>query len=172
MHERTANLLGAAALAVSDLLLRGATAAAGVSESGAAALVVLLNAPGVSVTELGRRVGLSQPAAARMVETLERRGLVERRPTLTRSVAVHPTETGARAGQDILSSRGGPLRELVESLDNADRARLEDLLSTLLGRVYTHIPEADFLCRLCDGPACVADDHTCPVSDARRSADG
>jgi DNA-binding MarR family transcriptional regulator len=172
MHERVANLLGAAALAVSDLLLRGATTAAGVSESGAAALVALLNAPGVSVTELGRRVGLSQPAAARMVETLERRGLVERRPTVTRSVAVHPTATGTHAANEILGSRGGPLTALVESLDDADRKRLEDVLVALLRHVYQRMPDAERLCRLCDRAACITHDEVCPVGAAEREARG
>jgi MarR family transcriptional repressor of emrRAB len=86
MHDedRTANLLGAAALALTDLMLTGATAAACTSASGAAALVVLSADPGLSVTELGRRVGLTQSAAARMVESLEHRGLVERRPSRRR----------------------------------------------------------------------------------------
>src|SRR5919108_2568374 len=99
MHDerRTANLLGAAALAVTDLVLGGATAAAGVSGSGAAALVVLAADPGISVTELGRRVGLTQSAAARMVEALEARGLVERRPTFGEWGAMHPTAPGRAA---------------------------------------------------------------------------
>jgi DNA-binding MarR family transcriptional regulator len=99
MHDmrRTANLLGATALAVTDLALGGATAAAGVSGSGAAALVVLCADPGISVTELGRRVGLTQSAAARMVDALAARGLVERRPTLGKWVAVHPTTAGRAA---------------------------------------------------------------------------
>ena len=84
MHDeqRLANLLGATALALVDLTLGEATKAAGVSSSSAAALVSLAARPGVSVTELGRRVGLTQPAAARMVDSLEADGLVERRPKL------------------------------------------------------------------------------------------
>jgi len=50
---RTANLLGATALAVTDLSLGDATLAAAVSASGGAALVVLSAAPGLSVTEVG-----------------------------------------------------------------------------------------------------------------------
>ncbi|MCC4314887.1 helix-turn-helix domain-containing protein [Streptomyces malaysiensis] len=50
--------------------------------SAAAALIVLRADPGVSVTELGRRVGLTQSAAVRMVAGLEREALVERRRTV------------------------------------------------------------------------------------------
>jgi MarR family transcriptional repressor of emrRAB len=170
MHERTANLLGATALAVSDLLLRDVTAATSVSESGAAALVVLSYAPGVSVTELGRRIGLSQPAAARMVDSLQERGLVERRPTLTRALAVHPTDLGQRTAQSVLGSRGGALARLVDNLDPAERAGLEELLNTLLRHVYAIAPDADRLCRLCDRDACLAEEHVCPVGQAERDA--
>ena len=173
MHERTrtANLLGAASLAVSDLLLAGATGAAAVSRSGAAGLVVLSEAPGISVTELGRRVGLSQPAAARMVDALESRGLVERRPA-GRSVAVHPTAGGSAAARHVLGSRGGPLLALVDQLDDDECASLSELLSTLLTRIYDRVPDAERLCRLCDRHACLAEQGVCPVGQAERDAAG
>lgn len=169
MHERTANLLGTTALAVSDLLLTGATRAASVSASGAAALVMLSHAPGISVTELGRRIGLSQPAAARMVDSLEAQGLVERRPTLGRWVAVHPTTDGDRTAGQILGGRAEPLVSLVGRLDDADRTQLDELLSKLLTYVYEDVGDNELLCRLCDRIACTSDQHTCPVGEASRN---
>ncbi|PXY21025.1 MarR family winged helix-turn-helix transcriptional regulator [Prauserella muralis] len=171
-ERRTANLLGAAALAVSELMLAGATAAAGTSESGASALVVLSGAPGLSVTELGRRVGLSQPAAARMVDSLEGRGLVERRQTVGRWVAVHLTGAGRAAAGQILDSRGGRLTELVRELDERERAALDGALGTLLTRLYGTVGNARLLCRLCDVDVCVENDHTCPVGAAERAERG
>jgi DNA-binding MarR family transcriptional regulator len=170
MHDemRTANLLGAAALAVSDLVLGGATAAAGTSSSGAAALVVLHSDPGLSVTELGRRVGLTQPAAARMVESLEQRGLVERRPTLGRWVAVHPTESGRAAATSLLDARGGRLTALVAALPPDDQEALARVLERLLRVVYGEVGSSDRVCRLCDRGACTADDAVCPVGQAER----
>ncbi|HJQ45452.1 MAG TPA: MarR family transcriptional regulator [Amycolatopsis sp.] len=173
MHEeRAANLLGAFAVTVSDLVLADATAAAGTSASGAAALVVLSTAPGLSVTELGRRVGLSQPAAARMVDSLEQRGLVERRDTLTRSVAVHLTRSGAGAARTVLGDRGGRLADLATALDQREQATLAKLLGKLLTAACEHVPDADRLCRLCDRAACVAGGTTCPVGVACRERDG
>ena len=136
MHDkrRTANLLGATALAVTDLALTGATAAAGVSGSGAAALVVLGADPGISVTELGRRVGLTQSAAARMVDALEGRGLVERRPTLGKWVAVHPTDAGRAAAADLLDARGDRLVAIVDTLPAADQEALARVLELLPDR--------------------------------------
>jgi MarR family transcriptional repressor of emrRAB len=168
MHERTANLLGAAALAVSDRLLAGATEAAGTSESGAAALVVLLGAPGLSVTELGRRVGLGQPAAARMVDSLVARQFVERRPGAGKSVAVHPAPDGRAAARRILRARSSRLADLVGRLDEAERSALDGVLGRLLSFAYEDVPSSDRLCRLCDREACVADAE-CPVGAAERA---
>ena len=174
MHDtrRTANLLGAAALAVTDLTLGGATAAAGVSGSGAAALVVLSADPGISVTELGRRVGLTQSAAARMVDALEARGLVERRPTLGKWVAVHPTDAGLAASADLLHARGNRLTALVGTLPPADQEALAHALDRLLRAVYAEVGSAQRVCRLCDQPACIAAGAICPVGQAEREGAG
>jgi MarR family transcriptional repressor of emrRAB len=174
MHDtrRTANLLGAAALAVTDLVLGGATAATGTSSSGAAALVVLRAAPGLSVTELGRRVGLTQSAAARMVEALESRGLVERRPTLGRWVAVHLTDEGRNAAADLLDARGGRLTALVGELPPEDQEALAALLDRLLRTVYAEVGSAERVCRLCDRPTCTEAGAICPVGQAERDQAG
>jgi DNA-binding MarR family transcriptional regulator len=169
MHDtdRTANLLGATALAVTDLALAGATTAAGVSASGASALVALRTSPGVSVTELGRRIGLSQSAAARMVDSLESEGLVERRPGVGRFVSVHPTAEGTRAAAHLLDARGAPLHDLVAGLDDAEQRTLAELLARLLARLYDRVGSTDLVCRLCDRATCTTD-ATCPVGEAAR----
>lgn len=171
MHDnlRTANLLGAAALALTDLLRAGATRASGVSASGAGALVVLAASPGLSVTELGRRVGLSQPAAARMVDGLETDGLLRRRPGEGRSVTVTLTPAGRHTAHRLLSARAEPLTDAVGVLDQAEQAALADLLEKLLTRLYREVGSADLLCRLCDRTACTAG-ATCPVGAAARAA--
>ncbi|QPP05652.1 MarR family transcriptional regulator [Streptomyces bathyalis] len=170
MHDtnRTANLLGATALAVTDLALTGATKAAGTSTSGSAALVVLSASPGLSVTELGRRVGLSQPAAARMVDSLESAGLVERRPGPGRWVSVTPTAAGARTARTMLAARGTPLNGIVEVLDESEREELDGLLAKLLTRLYAEVGNADLLCRLCDRAGCVHGGAICPVGQSER----
>ncbi|MDT7700423.1 MAG: hypothetical protein QOJ30_2748 [Pseudonocardiales bacterium] len=169
MHDRarTANLLGAAALAVADLVTDDTTRAAGVSASGAAALVVLSASPGLSVTELGRRVGLSQPAAARMVDSLQAADLVNRRPGPGREVSVQPTSAGRHAASLLLTARGEPLGELVSVLDEGEQDTLADLLAKLLTRLYTRVGSSELLCRLCDRASCTAS-APCPVGKAER----
>jgi MarR family transcriptional regulator, negative regulator of the multidrug operon emrRAB len=168
MHDvrRTANLLGAAALAVNDLAVAEAKQGAGASASGAAALVVLDYAGSLSVTDLGRRIGLSQPAAARMVDALEASRLVERKPGSGRSVAVQLTPAGRRALRRAIAARETPLVSLVDSLDEDE----QDTLSTLLAKLLTQLYESganERICRLCDHVGCTAND-VCPVGEAER----
>lgn len=171
MHERTANLLGATALAVADLVLADAYRRVGVSASGAAALVVIAASPALSVTELGRRVGLSQSAAARMVDSLERQRLVTRRRHQGREVAVALTASGRRAVRRLLDARGAGLSELLEVLDSDEQEQLAGLLAKLLTRAYEHVGNAELLCRLCDRASCVRD-AVCPVGQAERDRGG
>jgi DNA-binding MarR family transcriptional regulator len=165
--DRLANLLGAAGLAVTDMVLAGVADTVGVSPSGAAALVVLSTSPGLSVTELGRRVGLSQSAAVRMVDSLQARDLVIRRSGARRGVSLEPTAAGRRAARDLLDARARRLATLFAPLDDTQRAHLARLLGTLLASLYGEIGDADLLCRLCDRDCCTRDD-ICPVGQAER----
>jgi DNA-binding MarR family transcriptional regulator len=167
MHERTGNLLGAAALAVTDLVLADTTRAAGSSASGTAALVVLSASPQISVTELGHRVGLSQSAAARMVDSLQAGDLVRRRPGTGREVGVQLTETGRRAVADLLGARTAALAGLLDVLDAREQDTLAALLAKLLARRHDQVGNAELLCRLCDRRSCTTD-AVCPVGQAER----
>lgn len=170
MHDidRTANLLGATGLAVRDLALTEATRAAGVSESGSAALVVLSWSPDLSVTELGRRIGLSQPAAARMVDSLVAADLVRRRTGSGRAVAVRLTPKGRRTVRRLLTSRGGSLAGLLrDALDVDERATFAGLLEKVLARVYGEVGDSELICRLCDRASCTRG-AVCPVGEAER----
>ena len=77
--DRTANLLGALALTLSDRAGAAVHAGAGVSGSDAAALVTLRNyAEGEPLDLLRRALALSHPAVVRLADRLQARGLVER----------------------------------------------------------------------------------------------
>lgn len=166
---RTANLLGAAALTITDRLLTVATQVAGTGAGGASALVTLTTRPGIGVTELGAQVGVSQPQAARLVAGLAARGLLERRPGRDgRSVALYLTERGADTARQVLAARERELARLVDHLDAEERAALERGLEKLLDRVYDDIGSPWVICRLCDEAACLAAGATCPVGQAWR----
>jgi len=166
MHEsRLANLLGACGLAVADLTLRDVTAS--LSASGAAAVVVLASGP-VSGTELGRRVGLTQSAATRMVDTLVGADLAERSSRAGRTVLVSLTEAGHRAAEELLAARAETLTAVLSALSADERERLGGVLEKLLTRLYGDIGSADLMCRLCDRSACTSE-AVCPVGQAARS---
>ncbi|MCE0767872.1 MarR family transcriptional regulator [Pseudonocardia kujensis] len=167
MHERLGNLLGAAALALSDLMLARVREAAGVSVSAAAALVVLAHAPGLSVTELGRRVGLSQPASARMVMSLEAADLARRGPGEGRTIPVALTPAGERTVREVLAARADGTEQVLAGLGEDDRRALTRLLEGLLAQLYGEVGSSDLLCRLCDRARCT-DGATCPVGQAER----
>jgi MarR family transcriptional repressor of emrRAB len=167
--SRTANLLGAAALAIADRLLNVATDAGGSGAGASAALVTLGTEPGIGVTELGTRIRVSQPQAARLAATLASRGLVERRAGRdARSVALHLTARGRAATRRILAARGRELVRLVEQLEPEEQRALTHGLEKLLGHLLDEIGSPDVVCRLCDRAACLAEGATCPVGRRAR----
>ncbi|MFB4314792.1 MarR family winged helix-turn-helix transcriptional regulator [Actinomadura sp. 21ATH] len=171
MHDdRTANLLGAASLAVTDLVLAAARKK-GVGPSAAAALVALSAAPEITVTELGRRIGLSQSAAVRMVDGLAAAGLAERGGGRGRAVPVRLTAEGRTAAAELLAARGAVLSGALADLPGADREALNGLLSRLLASLYGRIGDTDLICRLCDRECCTTG-APCPVGAAAREAGG
>ena len=109
--DRTANLLGALALTLSDRAGAAVHARAGVSGSDAAALVTLRNyAEGEPLDLLRRALALSHPAVVRLADRLQARGLVERHRSASdgRAVALRLTAAGRRAADAALGARPGP----------------------------------------------------------------
>ncbi|WIV62111.1 MarR family winged helix-turn-helix transcriptional regulator [Amycolatopsis nalaikhensis] len=143
-----------------------AAGAAGVSLSGTSALVVLTEFPGLGGTELGQRIGLSQPACARMLDQLEARGLVRRQAKQGRAVAVVLTRSGRAAAARALDARQKVLVAALRAVD--DHAALETALEQLLPGLHAEVRSGDLMCRLCDRACCVADAQLCPVGQAER----
>ncbi len=163
MHEnaqragaaRLANLFGAAALAATGALTAAAAAVTDGGLSAAAALVTLASEPGIGVTELGRRLGLSQPGATRLIETLVSRGLVRSYPEPGgRTVALRLTEVGGEKARLILGERERRLAALLAPLDEPAGQGLDAALSLILGRLTDDGAPAHKTCRLCDEQAC------------------
>src|ERR1700761_286565 len=68
--------------------------------------------PGVTVTEIARRVGKSQQAMSQAADRLERLGFLERRVGTGRTVGLHATDAGRIASAD------GVRRELASEARN------------------------------------------------------
>jgi DNA-binding MarR family transcriptional regulator len=169
-YSRTANLLGALALAVCEAV-RTATQqqADGLTGSEPAALVTLAHYPGQSVGDLARTLGLTHSGAVRLADRLESAGLAARTsPGPGRTLALHLTESGRAAARRVLARRQAAVEQLVRQLEPGEEAALDRLAGRLLAAMTTDRASAFRLCRLCDEPLCAAAAR-CPVDEA---ADG
>lgn len=154
--KRTANLLGAAVLALHDEMRCAAERIAGRSGESPAALVALGHLPGLSNEGLRHLLALSHPGSVRLIDRLVEDGLVERRQCSTdgRAVALHLTAAGARARDDILAERETVLFGLVEQLSAKDQVRLARVLENLLRAILRDDKHKLRICRMCDVDAC------------------
>jgi DNA-binding MarR family transcriptional regulator len=163
---RTANLLGAVALALADAL---EGACRDVVEHGgetAAALSCIGLEPGLSNQRLSQILSLSHPGTVRLVDKLVQESLVERRPARddARAVALHLSAAGEERWERLLLQRRRALAAAIEQLT----AREQDHLGALLEKILVTLPRTELhacaICRLCEAPAC----KDCPVERALR----
>ena len=168
--DRTTNLLGALALALTDRMTEEAEMRAEHSAAAPAALVSVGIDPGVSVGALAQTIGLTHSATVRLIDRLANDGLMERRDGPDgRSVGLHLTRRGTVRRRAILKGRHQVLSEVLEALPASDQSVLTTLIETLLGAMTLDRPQANHICRLCDEDTCPG--ATCPVECAARSAE-
>ena len=166
--ERTANLLGALALTLSDRAAAAVQAGAGVSGSDAAALVTLRNyAEGEPLDLLRRALALSHPGVVRLADRLQARGLVERHRSDRdgRAVALRLTAAGRRSADAALAARADAIDAALETLDPGQRRALTPMLELMLGAQTTDSTASLVICRLCDPDVC-GHPERCPVTQA------
>ena len=159
---RTANLLGALALALGDGMRLATDAVLPHSAMAPAALTTVAAYPGESLDALRRTLQLTPSGTTRLLDNLQRAGLIERRPGRdARSVALFPTAKGVAHADAILSARREVLAGALKALDEAERTQLEGLLEKILRLITTDRSTCDHICRLCEIAACPQ--HICPV---------
>ena len=162
-----ANLVAAFGTAVADVIDSGTSEVAGASGAGPAALAVLLDGAGMGVDALALATGVTASGAVRLVDRLERAGLVERRAGADRrSVSLWLTPAGDRLARDILAARADAVNQLLAGLDDGERHVLALIAEKVLVAATTSRAAAERLCRLCDVGTCPAD--RCPVECAAR----
>ena len=168
-QDRLANMLGALALMLTDELRATVEAEAPEPGGAAAALVLCGKEEEVTIERLRRVLGLSHPGAVRLVDRLVAAGVLERRPSVQdrRAVTIHPTRTGRRIEQDILSVRRATLKRALNTLDPTECRQFEAIVAKLLVSLTRDHDHADAICRLCEQTACTE----CPVDGALRFAE-
>lgn len=165
--DRTANLLGALALALSDAIQAAVERQAPESGGAAAALALVHHEPGMPIERVRRSLGLSHPGTVRLIDRLAGVGLLRRRPSGTdrRAVALFLTPKGKKTVDRIHAERRKVLVEALSSLLPEEQAVLERLLERTLSHLVGGIDQAYAICRLCQEDACKA----CPVEAALSS---
>jgi len=158
------NLLGAVAVAIADEIHAEADRAAGHTAAGPAALTALVIHRGASVDKLAHVLGLSHSGTVRLVDRLERDGLVRRHPgSDARAVSLQLTPQGERRATGIAGSRATVADEFLSGLDVDERRELKRLLEKLVVTGMEDWPAVQHRCRLCDLVACHADGEPCPL---------
>lgn len=159
---RLANLLGAAALAISGAVEDSMRESARRGQVANAALVILLQWPPRSIGNLSKVLRRSHSATVRLVEELEAEGLVSKQPGADRrSIVVNLTNTGRREATGVLATRGSVLGDIVAELTPADQLGLSRVLEKMLVALTADRETCDHICRFCQLAACPQD--RCPA---------
>lgn len=173
--EHLVNIVGALALAVSDAVESATDEASEQTGATPAALVSLLDLlAGHSVDDLRRAVDVTHSGGVRLIDRLVRDDLAERRAGAdARSVAIVLTTRGKRLARRTQAARLSAVTDVLDVLDDRERADLTAITEKLIGAVVSRRledrsggeePRGGYLCRLCDPVACGRPDGTCPAA--------
>ena len=167
----TANVLGALVGAVSDRLTEALADRSPGSESADATLSALdqfLGRPSIDL--VSTVVGLSHSGTVRLIDRLERDGLVRRSPGADRrSTSVSLTAAGRQRARQLERIRLRLLEAVLEPLTIEEREQLAALVGRMLAGMIRGPGATRWMCRMCDLTACGRPEEHCPVErEARR----
>ena len=168
--NRAANITGAPSLVIADQMSDAVSAAAGRSDSAAAALAALLHFLDEPSVDLLRQVlGLTSSGTVRLLDRLEESGYVRRGPGDDgRSVAVTLTESGRAAAERVTAARAGVLERALAVLSPPERQAFEQLAGKVLVGMMRGPGAVRWICRLCDTGVCRGAPGGCPVGNTAR----
>jgi DNA-binding MarR family transcriptional regulator len=93
--------------------------------------ILVLSRGELRMGELARRLGLQVSTVTRLVDKLERAGLVERRPGAAdrRSVTVALTASGGEVAERLRAARAAFMVEVLDVLEPAEQRQLVKLMA-------------------------------------------
>lgn len=157
MDLQLINLIGAAAIAISDSIQKAAVESTGNTASFPAALVILERYPTITVDLLAQYLQLSQSGAARLVERLVNQNLVERHQGNDRRfVHLRLTSDGKAMVEKIQQAKIEAVSNLLTPLTLQERQQLLSTLSKMAGQYSNTEALEEYICRFCDM-------HKCPL---------
>ncbi|HEY5988800.1 MAG TPA: MarR family winged helix-turn-helix transcriptional regulator [Streptosporangiaceae bacterium] len=157
------NLVGTFGLAVSDVVTESVAEVVGHAGALGAAVSYLFQKPGCGIEQLREPLGLSQPAAVRLVQQMVEAGLATRSSDSSdrRRVQIHLTRHGRAVAESLLAARRNAVDSLLSGLSPAEQDSLAALISKALAAAVVDRAHGEQMCRLCDVPACP--DPRCPI---------
>jgi len=166
---RTANLLGAFLTGLHDHMSVRLEQESAISGDGPAALVAIAYNEGRTVEFLRKTLTLSHSWTVRVVEKLEKAGLVQKKTgTDKRAVALYVTELGKRKVQGIVRARRRCLDEVLAAVPIKDHKKLTTMLERMLACITGDDDSAEAICKLCEVDVCPQ--NRCPVTLAVKAA--
>ena len=165
------NLVGAFATAVASEVETNISELGGRSLSHEVALVAIHNHPHETIDILSKVLGITHSGTVRLINTLEKEGLVERHksPQDARSVVLCVTLDGRIRVESILKSREGVTSKLLESFDDNQKQDFLKLLEIAMSNLTDKEVEARRVCKLCNEGVCRK--FGCPVENAIKSVE-
>lgn len=163
MTELLANWVGSLASAIDAQVAQGA------GEHGGTVMGALLTCsyfPDMTVGELAGVLGLTGSGAVRLVDRLERDGLVARQARQGRLVTVRLTARGRRLAAGLQRRRLAVIDGLLSPLTQQERTELAGMLGKVLHDAGLPAAQARRACRFCDHQRC--DGEACPVGRSLR----
>lgn len=162
--QRTDSLVGALAFLMADRMAKAMTAATGLSLTATAALNLIDSHPGILSGQLSKSLELSFAGGARVVEALEKAGLVARAvgPADGRSMQACVTRQGKAMVEQLHKARLDALHAILAGLKPQQSVQLARIAEDLLQSATTSDHLAVNLCRFCSAAVCSKE--TCPVT--------
>ncbi|WP_082171776.1 MarR family winged helix-turn-helix transcriptional regulator [Methylobacterium indicum] len=160
MHELLSNKLGALGALIEE---RTTHAFGDLSPSAAAVLSTLHFRSEMTTTELSKIVGVSQPTAVRLLDGLQRRGLVERGEQAGRYTPLSLTDAGRMEVVRLQCERISSIGSLLAILGPDEIGEFEGILDRILAAATTSRASARTTCRLCEHDLCGP--GICPIGN-------
>lgn len=100
-------------------------------------MACLFDQDGLMITRLAEFALVEQSRLTRIIDQMDQKGLVKRRPGVEdrRRVTVHLTSKGRKLANALVEQAGEHERKILDLLDDTDAAHLKPALRTLLAKL-------------------------------------
>ncbi|MEP3233664.1 MAG: MarR family winged helix-turn-helix transcriptional regulator [Hyphomicrobiales bacterium] len=150
------NAVGAFACALSDKVDHAWTTLTGRGVTTCYAINQIGSEPGSSIKTLTGMLNIEHSSLVRLLDVLERDGLIERRldPEDRRGKKVHLSLAGEELLTEMLNARRRILQPMTGALDDSEMQTLFDLLGKMMPSVVIGGDDQHFVCRVCELEMC------------------